>query len=123
MSITSNIRVSQNVYCIQPLYYAESTRKIISYVQEMTSTEETLEQVYGKSNDIYIANTGGLQKFYSVSSSNSMIVLCEVCYLNTSRYLNHNVVKRQYRHSAHQYCDSVLCSVVCTNVEAGGGGG
>jgi hypothetical protein len=27
MSITSNASVNQNVYCIQPLYYAESTRK------------------------------------------------------------------------------------------------
>ena len=83
----------------------------------MTPTEETVEQVYGKSNDIYIANTGGLRKFYSMSSSNSMIVLCKVRYLNTSRNLNHNVVKRQYRPSAHQYWDSVLGSVVCTNLE------
>jgi len=85
----------------------------------MTPTEETVEPVYEKSNNIYIANTGGLWKFYSKSSSNSMIVLCEVRYLNTSRNFNHNKVKRQYRHSAHQYCDSVLGSVVCTNLEAG----
>jgi hypothetical protein len=91
----------------------------LSYAQEMTPAEETVEQVYGKSNDIYIANTGGLRKFYSMSSSNSMIVLCEVRYLNTSRNLNHNVVKRQDRHSAHQRCSSVLASVVCTNLEAG----
>jgi hypothetical protein len=120
MSITNNINVSQNVYCIQSFYYAESTRKNISYAQEMTRTEETVEQVYRKkTNDVYIANTGGLRKFYSMSSSNSMIVLCEVRYLNTSRNLNHNVVKRQYRHSAHQRWDSVLASVICTNLEAG----
>jgi len=46
MSITSNAYVSQNVYRIQPLYYAESTKKNISYAQEMTLTEETVEQVY-----------------------------------------------------------------------------
>jgi hypothetical protein len=46
MSITSSIYVGQNVYCIQPLYYAESTRKNISHAQEMTPTEETVEQVY-----------------------------------------------------------------------------
>lgn len=63
MRITSNIYVSQNVYCIQPLYYAESTRKNISYAREMTPTEETVEQVYWKkTDDIYIANTGGLKK-------------------------------------------------------------
>jgi hypothetical protein len=119
MSITSNIYVSQNVYCVPPLYYAESTRKNISYAQEMTPTEEIVKQVYWKTNDIYTANKGGLRKFYSMSSSNSMIILCEVHYLNTSRNLNHNVVKRQYQHSAHLCCDSVLASVICTHLEAG----
>jgi hypothetical protein len=46
MSTTSNAYVSQNVNRIQPPYYAESTRKNIFYAQEMTLTEETVEQVY-----------------------------------------------------------------------------
>lgn len=48
MSTTSNAYVSQNVNRIQPPYYAESTRKNIFYAQEMTLTEETVEQVYWK---------------------------------------------------------------------------
>ena len=77
--------------------------KNISYAQEMTPTEETVEQVYWKPKKIHILPIQlGLRKFYSMSSSNSMIVLCEVRYLNTSRNLNHNVVKRQYWHSAYK---------------------
>jgi hypothetical protein len=88
MHITSNVYESQNVYCIQPFYYAESARKNIPSVREMTPTERAVEQFYWKTNDKYVANIGGLYKFYYMSSSNSMIVYCEARYLNTSRNLN-----------------------------------
>jgi hypothetical protein len=46
MHITSNVYASQNVYCIQPFYYADSARKNIFYAREMTPTEEAVEQFY-----------------------------------------------------------------------------
>jgi hypothetical protein len=67
MSITSNAYVSQNVYCIQPLYYAESTRK--KYVicpGNDTDRRDCRIRLLKKTNDKYIANTGGLRNFYSM---------------------------------------------------------
>ena len=54
-----------------------------------------------------------------MSSINSMIALCEVCYLNKSR-ISTTTQLNASTSSAQQCCDSVLASVICIHLEGGG---
>lgn len=92
MSIMSNTYISRNVYCIQ--------KENILGPGNDTDTRGYRTALLKKLT--FIAIYTGLGKFCCMSNSYSRIVLCEVCYLNMSRNINHTAVKHPYQHSAHR---------------------